>query len=63
MEYRLAERDSYCRGCDRLMSKKIDMVLYFYSHRNKGQHIYLCAKCVEKMHNIIGEFNDLHSNF
>ena len=52
-EYRLAKRTSYCRGCDKENVKDTDMVLYFYSWRNRGQNILLCPDCVKEMYNVI----------
>lgn len=42
-----------CRGCDKEMQAGVDMVLYTYSHRNKGQHIFFCKRCVRTMNKII----------
>ena len=52
-EYRLAKRTSYCRGCDKENVRDKDMVLYFYSWRNRGQNILLCPDCVKEMYDVI----------
>lgn len=54
MEYREAKRDCYCRSCDDLIIRGTK-VIAMYSHRNKGQHIYLCVRCVNQMNELINE--------
>lgn len=53
MRYELIERDGFCRGCDKKMRRNIDVVVKFYSRRNRGQNIILCKECVEKMYNLV----------
>jgi uncharacterized protein YlaI len=43
---RKAERNAFCRSCDKVIEKGEDMVS-MYSWRNRGQHIHLCLDCSE----------------
>lgn len=52
-EYRLAKSDSYCRVCDKENKKNKDMVVYFYSRRNRGQNILICPDCIKKLYNLL----------
>lgn len=52
-KYRIAKRDSFCRVCDKVNKRDEDMVVYVYSHRNRGQSILLCKKCVKDMYNTV----------
>ena len=45
-ERRQAQRDAFCRSCDKVIKKGEDMVS-MYSWRNQGQHIHLCLDCSE----------------
>ena len=52
INYRPAEREAICRGCDKTLNKG-DMMIATYSFRNKGQHIYFCKECIEIMYKLI----------
>lgn len=54
MKIRQAERTAFCRGCDKKIEPKTDM-LSMYSYRNRGQNIHFCLDCVEKMHEMLQE--------
>jgi uncharacterized protein YlaI len=56
MEYRLAIRDVYCRGCDKTLKRDKDMIMAMYSIRNRGQYIYFCKDCVLKMNVLVKDF-------
>lgn len=45
-EFRKAERDAFCRSCDKPIKKGTDMISW-YSHRNQGMNIHLCLPCAE----------------
>lgn len=47
---REAQRDAFCRGCDKTIKKGEDMITT-YSFRNRGQHIHFCLSCAK----VIGE--------
>lgn len=49
INYRQTERNAFCRGCDKEIKRKTESVIATFSNRNRGQHIYFCKKCVEKM--------------
>ena len=44
IELREAQREAFCRGCDRAIPKGRKMVAT-YSFRNRGQHIFFCLDC------------------
>lgn len=44
IEFRDAQRDAFCRGCDDTIKKGQPMVATF-SWRNRGQNIYFCVGC------------------
>lgn len=49
MEIRKAQRQAFCRACD----KKIQVgesMLSMYSWRNRGQNIHICLDCVDEIH-------------
>ena len=54
MEIRKIERDGFCRGCDKLVSKG-DVIFYVYSSRNRGQSIIFCIECTTKIGEMVGE--------
>ena len=54
---RQAERDAFCRSCDRVIKKGEDMVS-MYSCRNRGQNIHLCLDCSD----FIGKIAKENSN-
>lgn len=47
--FRTTERAAFCRGCDDVIVPNKDKVMVTYSFRNRGQHIYICQKCVQTM--------------
>lgn len=51
-EYRNAERDCFCRVCDRTIVKG-ESAVFWYSRRNRGQHILVCADCVETIYDLL----------
>ena len=51
-EYRNAERNAYCRVCDRIVVKG-SPVVFFYSWRNRGQNINICPTCVKQLYNLL----------
>jgi len=61
MNYRTLERSGYCRGCDKLIEKNTEKLISIYSHRNRGQHIYLCKDCVDKMVKLISDNKEIKS--
>jgi hypothetical protein len=48
IERRPAQREAWCRGCDKKISKGEDLI-YTYSFRNRGQNIYFCMGCAKKI--------------
>lgn len=50
-EKRLSKQDSFCRGCDKILVRNQDEIIYTYSYRNRGQHIMFCLDCAK----IIGD--------
>lgn len=51
-EYRQAQRDANCRVCDKEVSRGTEAV-FWYSYRNRGQHIVICPNCVETLYNLL----------
>jgi RNase P subunit RPR2 len=51
------KNDGFCRGCDKPLKRNEDMALKMYSHRNRGQHIILCPKCVEDAYRMMVDFH------
>ena len=47
-EYRSADRDAFCRSCDKVIKKGSSMISWF-SHRNRGMNIHICLICAEKI--------------
>ena len=48
IEFREAQRDAFCRGCDTKIKKGQPMVST-YSWRNRGQNIHFCVACAEEI--------------
>lgn len=48
IQRREAQRDAFCRGCDKKI-KRGDEMISTYSFRNTGQHIHFCLKCAQQM--------------
>jgi len=57
LEYRPAQREVICRGCDKTLNRG-DMLMSTYSFRNRGQHIYFCKECVLKMQQLIEDYEN-----
>ena len=53
--YRLAEQQAHCRVCDKVINRKIDYMVSWYSHRNRGQNIHVCPECVVKLYELLPE--------
>lgn len=51
-EYREAQRDANCRLCDNEISKGM-MGVFWYSYRNRGQHIVICPSCIKVLNNLL----------
>lgn len=49
---RPAEREAFCRGCDKKIVKGEDLI-YTYSFRNRGQNIYFCVGCAKKIGDLV----------
>lgn len=49
---RKAERNAFCRGCDKTIEKGSD-VIYTYSSRNRGQQIYFCVECAKQIGKLV----------
>jgi hypothetical protein len=62
MEIRLAQREAFCRGCDATI-KKGDSMFTTYSHRNRGQNIHFCMKCVEEIHEMFVSLDYLKAKY
>lgn len=56
-DYRKAERDAFCRSCDKSIKRGTDMISW-YSHRNQGMNIHICLSCAES----IGALAKNHTN-
>ena len=54
---RQAERNAYCRGCDKLIKKGEEMVTT-YSSRNRGQNIHFCVNCAKQIGDLVKDDND-----
>lgn len=48
MEFRKAQRQGFCRGCDDVINRG-DTMFYTYSFRNRGQNILFCLPCIKKI--------------
>lgn len=54
-EYRLAKQDACCRVCDKLLERNVDYMVTWYSHRNRGQNIHICPKCIKDLYLLLPE--------
>ena len=59
MELRKAERDCYCRFCDKKIKRNTEEVIAHYTYRNTGQHIFICKECIEKSTELINSKNTI----
>jgi uncharacterized protein YlaI len=57
-EIRKAERNAFCRACDKTITKSDDMVSW-YSHRNQGMHIHLCLSCAKDIGAMVTEHKNI----
>lgn len=48
IQRRPAQRDAFCRGCDKVIKRGDDMIST-YSFRNTGQWIHFCLDCCKKI--------------
>lgn len=48
IQFREAQRDAFCRGCD-VKIKKGEHMVTTYSLRNRGQNIHFCTACAEEI--------------
>lgn len=55
-EYREAERICFCRVCDKTINKG-ESAVFWYSFRNTGQNIMVCADCVETIYELLPKEN------
>lgn len=55
-EYRKAERDAFCRVCDKTIHKG-EHAVFWYSWRNRGQNIMVCPDCVENLFDLLPKEN------
>lgn len=51
---RKAERLCVCRGCDKNIARGEQMI-YTYSMRNRGQHIFFCFTCADLIGKLANE--------
>ena len=56
-QIRAAERDAFCRYCDKRIDKGQTMFTW-YSHRNQGMSIHLHLYCVLSMGNMVNRHLD-----
>lgn len=54
---RKVERESHCRGCDKTLFKG-NVIIYTYSHRNRGQNIIFCMSCAELIGKLVEEITN-----
>jgi uncharacterized protein YlaI len=52
-EYRLAEQNAHCRVCDKVIERKVDYMVSWYSFRNRGQNIHICPDCVKELYYLV----------
>jgi hypothetical protein len=57
-ELRKAERNAFCRSCDKTIKKNDEMVSW-YSHRNQGMNIHLCLQCAEYIGAMVTEHKNI----
>ena len=57
-EFRKAERNAFCRACDKTIIKGMDMVSW-YSHRNQGMNIHICVTCAESIGALAAEHKNI----
>jgi hypothetical protein len=63
MQFRVAQRDCYCRGCDKQLKRNVDSGIFMYSMRNRGQNIMICVDCVKSMNTLVDENdNETHGD-
>jgi len=57
-EIRQTVRDAHCRNCDKTIKRNTEKVVYIYSFRNRGQNIFICRDCLNKMHHEMSRENE-----
>lgn len=57
--YRKAQRDSFCRACDKKIKRDVDYMATWYSFRGTGQHIHICTECVSALYKLVTEGGDV----
>ena len=53
IEYRLVERDAFCRGCQKELKRNTDKAIMWYAPNNRGMNIIICPDCVELIYNLV----------
>ena len=51
--FRFAERKSWCRVCNKELSKGKDKAVFWYSSANRGMHIIICESCVKGLSRLV----------
>lgn len=59
MEKRIAKGNACCRGCDVMLRKGKDELIYTYSPRNRGQNILFCLDCAKEIGKLAGAVTEL----
>lgn len=55
-EARPAEREAFCRACDKRIAKGQQMVSW-YSPCNRGMNIHICVPCAKKIGELASDGN------
>lgn len=55
---RKAERDAFCRACDKTIRKNTNMISW-YSHRNRGMNIHICLPCSQSIGKLAEEYTNM----
>ena len=53
IRYEIMKGTGACRGCDKTLTRGVDMAIKTYSPRNRGQNILFCEDCVKEMNSLI----------
>lgn len=59
-EIRQTERKANCRNCDKVIKPKTEKIIYIYSFRNRGQNIFICKDCLNRMHHEMSRETEDH---
>lgn len=57
-QYRVSQRKSYCRVCDKVNMPNEDMIVSIHSFRNRGQEIKICKGCIEKIYQMVLDYDN-----